>query len=171
MSTLETAASLAAAIEGEIAGFDAYVEAQKAFSAALRGRDWPALQETTNLLESLAAHLGEVEAARAEAEAALRAALGLQPRSEGEMEGFYRLISLLPEPERSALADLYRRLKICVMRAKFENRAAGDYATAQRALLGSVLEELFPEKKGRIYGRAGKTIQAGHDAILLDAAL
>ncbi len=57
------------------------------------------------------------------------------------------------------------------MRAKLENAALGDYAAASRDLLGAVLDELFPEKKGRIYGRSGRTIQPGHDSLLLNTAL
>ncbi len=57
------------------------------------------------------------------------------------------------------------------MRAKLENAALGDYAAASRDLLGAVLDELFPEKKGKIYGRSGRTIQPGHDALLLNTAL
>lgn len=164
---LETVAALAAALEAEIATFDAFAEGQRAFSAAIQSRDWLALERSSKLLESLSAHLGAVEGERAEAEASLRRELGLSGRDEG----FYRLVQLVPEPERGALADLFRRLKIGAMRAKFENRAAGDYASANRELLGSVLEELFPEKKGRIYGRSGRAVQPDRGAILLDAAL
>jgi hypothetical protein len=57
------------------------------------------------------------------------------------------------------------------MRARLENEGLGDYAMASRDLLGAVLEELFPDKKGKIYGRSGKAIQRGHDALLLNTAL
>ena len=67
----------------------------------------------------------------------------------------------MPEPERGELTDLYRRLKLAAMRAKFENASAGDYAAGNRDLLRAVLEELFPEKKHRMYGKSGQDGPAG----------
>ncbi len=169
MMTLENAAALAAAMEAEIAAFDAYVEAQRSFSDSVRARDWPALEGSMHRLESMTEHVAELENERSLAEAALRRELGIGPGEAGE--SFYRLALRVPEPERTALTDLYRRLKIGAMRAKFENSAVSDYAVGNRTLLAQVLEELFPDKKGRIYGKSGRAVQAGHDAILLDAAL
>jgi hypothetical protein len=152
-------------MEEEIACLENYVEGQKAFALALRERDWPALQQAMDGLEVGSRRLAAIEEARALAEAALR--------SETECcdQGFYRLAMQVQEPERTALTDLFRKLKIEAMRAKFENGASGDYAEGSRVLLGAVLEELFPEKRGRIYGRSGRALPAGHDALLLNTAL
>jgi len=157
--------SLAAAMESEISVFDSYVEGQKRFAGALRDRDWRGLQESMSLLEGISLRLSEIEGQRAKAEAELRAESGCAE------ESFYRLALLVPEPERTRLTDLYRRLKIGAMRARFENETAGEYAEGSKNLLGSVLEELFPEKKGKIYGRSGRAVQAGHDALVLNTAL
>ena len=85
--------------------------------------------------------------------------------------GIYRVALLVSEPERSELTDLYRKLKLAAMRAKFENASAGDYAAGNRELLRAVLEELFPEKKHRMYGKSGRTVQPELDALLLNTAL
>jgi len=161
----DSLSSLAVAMESEIAVFDAYVEGQKRFAGALRDRDWRGLQESMSLLESISLRLSEIEGIRVRAEAALRKKTGCTE------EGFYRLALLVSEPERTRLTDLYRRLKIGAMRARFENETTGQYAEGSRDLLGSVLEELFPEKKGKIYGRSGRAVQAGHDALVLNTAL
>lgn len=182
MMTLDAATALSASMEAEIDIFDAYVEAQAAFASSLRERDWKSFEESTNLLESLSTDLSATEAERCRAEGTLRVAIAFDRGEVGfdrnetfeastSSEGFYRLIRSVPEPERTRLADRFRQLKICVMRTRFENQAVGDYAVANRELLGQVLEELFPEKKGRIYGRSGHAVQPGRDAILLDAAL
>lgn len=165
MTLEDSVGSLAAAMENEVAVFDAYVAGQKRFATALRDRDWRALQESMSLLESISLRLSEIEERRAAAEAALREATGCAE------EGFYRLALLVPEPDRTNLTDLYRRLKIGAMRARFENETAGEYAEGSKQLLGSVLDELFPDKKGKIYGRSGRTIQAGRDALVLNTAL
>lgn len=161
----ETVGTLAAAMRAEIACFEAYVAAERSFAGALRDRDWIALQTAMDLIDEIMRALSSREEVRAEAFELLRAGLGC------EDEGFYRVALRVPEPDRSELTDLYRRLKLAAMRARFETAAARDYATGNRELLRAVLEELFPEKRGRIYGRTGQAVQPGLDALLLNTAL
>jgi hypothetical protein len=165
MSQKETVYALGAAMSAEIACFEAYVAAQRSFSAALRARDWTALQTAIGIQDELARAISAKEGERAEAFERLRAEAGC------EGGGIYRVAQLVSEPERSELTDLYRRLKLAAMRAKFENASAGDYAAGNRELLRAVLEELFPEKKHRMYGKSGKAVQPELDALLLNTAL
>ena len=163
--TQETVRTLMAAMRDEIACFEAYVAAERSFSSAIRDRDWIGLQTAMDLIDELMRAIASREAVRAEAFELLRAQSG----SEGE--NLYRVALRVPEPERSELTDLFRRLKLAAMRARFEAAAAKDYATSNRELLRAVLDELFPEKRGRIYGRTGQAVQPGLDALLLNTAL
>ena len=165
VSIVQSVTGLAAAMEGEIVCLEAYVEGQKTFAAALRDREWGTLQAAMDSLEAYARNLQAVESIRAGAEAALRREVGCP---DG---GFYHLALSVPEPERTELTDLFRRLKIAAMRAKFENASASSFARENKDLLGAVLEELFPEKRGKIYGRSGRALPAGHDSLVLDTAL
>jgi hypothetical protein len=165
MVSIESVTSLAAAMEGEIACLESYVEGQKRFAASLRDRDWQSLQSTMDGLEALSRHLAAIEAIRASAEESLRDEAGCPDA------GFYRLALAVAEPDRTRLTDLYRRLKIAAMRARFENNTTGSFALDTKELLGAVLEELFPEKRGRIYGRSGRAMPAGHDSLVLNTAL
>ncbi len=165
MTQMETVFALSSAMSAEIACFEAYLAAQRSFSESMVARDWAALQTAMGILDELGRAIAEKEAERAEAFEALRAQTGC------EAGGMYRVALLVPEPERSELTDLYRRLKLAAMRAKFENASARDYAAGNRDLLGAVLEELFPEKKHTMYGRSGRTVEPGLDAVLLNTAL
>jgi hypothetical protein len=165
MTQMEIVNALSAAMSAEITCFEAYVAAQRSFTSAVRSRDWAALQMAIGLQDELARAIAAKEGERAEAFELLRA------RTAGEAGGMYRVAMLVPEPERSELTDLYRRLKLAAMRAKFENASAGDYAASNRDLLRAVLEELFPEKKHRMYGKSGKAVQPDLDALLLNTAL
>jgi hypothetical protein len=165
MSQMETVYALSNAMSAEIACFEAYVAAQRSFSAAVRARDWTALQTAIGIQDDLARAIADKESERAEAFELLRAQTGC------EAGGLYRVALLVPEPERTELTDLYRRLKLAAMRAKFENASIGDYAAGNRDLLRAVLEELFPEKKHRMYGKSGKAVQPDLDALLLNTAL
>jgi hypothetical protein len=157
--------TLIAAMTAEIACFEAYIASQRSFSSALKDRDWVSLQTEMGLLDEISKALAERESVRAEAFELLRAEL------ECGDSGLYRLALHVPEPQRSELTDLYRRLKISAMRAKFENASASDFAGGNRDLLRAILEELFPEKRGNIYGRSGKAVRPGMDSLVLNTAL
>jgi hypothetical protein len=165
MTQMETVYALSAAMSAEIACFEAYVAAQRSFTSAVKARDWAALQTAIGIQDELARAIARQESVRSEAFELLRAQTGC------DASGMYRLALLVPEPERSELTDLYRRLKLAAMRAKFENASAGDYAAGNRDLLRAVLEELFPEKKHRMYGKSGQAVQPDLDALLLNTAL
>jgi hypothetical protein len=165
MPQMETVYALAGAMSAEIACFDAYIAAQRSFDAAVKARDWTALQTAIGIQDELVRAIADQESTRAEAFESLRAQTGC------ETGGLYRVALLVAEPERTELTDLYRRLKLAAMRAKFQNASTGDYAAGNRDLLRAVLEELFPEKKHRMYGKSGKTVQPELDALLLNTAL
>lgn len=158
-------ADLMSAIEREIAAFDDCVAEQKEFSKAVERRDWPGLEASMGRLEERFAAVKEAEAARSSAEISLREELGAPGT------GIPSLLFHVTEPMRTELADLHRRLRIAAMRVRLENGAIGDYSRASRDLLGDVLGEIFPEKKGKIYGRSGRALEPGHDAILLNTAM
>jgi hypothetical protein len=165
MPQMETVYALSSAMSAEIACFEAYLAAQRSFTEALVSRDWTALQTAMGIQDELARAIADKESVRAEAFETLRAQTGC------DAGGMYRVALLVPEPERSELTDLYRRLKLAAMRAKFENASARDYASGNRDLLRAVLEELFPEKKHKVYGRSGRAVQPELDAVLLNTAL
>jgi hypothetical protein len=165
MSQMDTVYALSAAMCAEIACFEAYVAAQRSFAAALRERDWSALQTAIGIQDEIARAIAAEEAKRAEAFETLRA------RTACDGGGMYRVALALPEPERTELTDLYRRLKLAAMRAKFENASTGDYAAENKNFLKAVLEEIFPEKRCRIYGKSGRAVQPELDAIVLNTAL
>jgi hypothetical protein len=165
MTQMETVYALSGAMSAEIACFEAYVAAQRTFSAAVKARNWTALQAAIGIQDELARAIADKESARAEVFERLRAQTGC------DAGGIYRVALLVPEPERTELTDLYRRLKLAAMRAKFENASISDYAAGNRDLLRAVLEELFPEKKHRMYGKSGRTVQPDLDALLLNTAL
>jgi len=158
-------ADLLSAMEGEISAFEACVAVQKEFARAMEARDWPSLESAMGRLDERFAETRRLEARRDEAEAELRRELGAPG------EGISSLLFHVSEPSRTLLADQHRKLRVAAMRVRLENGAIGDYASASRNLLGDILRELFPEKKGKIYGRSGKAVEPGHDAILLNTAM
>ena len=88
------------------------------------------------------------------------------------MSGCLERLDYLDYARRMVRRDR-RRLptQVAAMRVRLENAAIGDYAKSSGELLGEVLRELFPDKKGKIYGPSGRAVEPGHDAILLNTAM
>ena len=134
----------------EAAALEKYLEERKVLSDAIRRRDWSALQDVLLRIEGIALLAEATERNRSALWEEILADNGLPSDSS-----VYRLALGVPEPERSMLSDAYRRLKVAALRARVENEALGEYVGETAGTIRSVVEELYPEQKGRIYGRSG----------------
>ncbi len=150
----------------EAAALEKYLEERKVLSDAIRRRDWSALQDVLLRIEGIALLAEATERNRSALWEEILADNGLPSDSS-----VYRLALGVPEPERSMLSDAYRRLKVAALRARVENEALGEYVGETAGTIRSVVEELYPEQKGRIYGRSGYAVAAGARPIVLDTAL
>lgn len=150
----------------EAAALEKYLEERKVLSDAIRRRDWSALQDVLLRIEGIAL--------LAEATERNRSALWEEILADNALpsdSSVYRLALGVPEPERTMLSDAYRRLKVAALRARVENEALGEYVGETAGTIRSVVEELYPDQKGRIYGRSGHAVAAGARPIVLDMAL
>lgn len=150
----------------EAAALEKYLEERKVLSDAIRRRDWSALQDVLLRIEGIALLAEATERNRSALWDEILAENGLPSDSS-----VYRLALGVPEPERSMLSDSYRRLKVAALRARVENEAMGEYVGETAGTIRSVVEELYPDQKGRIYGRSGHALAAGARPIVLDTAL
>jgi hypothetical protein len=153
-------------INSEADCLDGLAEEQKRFAEAVAKRDWTGLQFVMGRLRENSERLAEVESHRYTLWNNVRSSSGLS-----EEAGITRVLLQMPEPERTKLSDAVRRLKVSVLRARVEGAAVGEFVTSAAGTLKSVIEELYPDQKGRIYGRSGHAVEAGSRPIVLDTAL
>lgn len=154
-----------AAMDAEAERLDAFVEEQKRLGAAVRDRDWPGTERALLELEAASRLVHEAESARRAAWSELARELGDDPSEPAAV-----LALKSPEPWRSALLDGRRRLRVSAMRSRVENVGLSAWTDAARGMLGAALEELMPERRGRIYGRHGRTVASGDRPVVVDAA-
>ena len=158
--------ALIQSVQDETAALERYLKERKVLSDAIRRRDWPALQDVLLRIEGVALLAEATERKRSALWDEVLSETGLPHQSS-----VYRVALGVPEPERSLLSDTYRRLKIAALRARIENEALGEYVGETAGTIRSVVEELYPDQKGRIYGRSGRAVAAGARPIVLDTAL
>jgi hypothetical protein len=137
---------------------------ERLMQAALLVKDWPSLD---TLIRETASCTGEVEALEKKRHRMYRQLIG-SDESPGGLAGF---LETLPETERKTLSDLYRRLRIAVMNIQSVTTGIDAYVEAAGTTTREVLEEIFPERRGRIYSRSGASSAGKGTALVLDHQL
>lgn len=133
---------------------------------AVMNRDWESLEEQIRVLQTHAHDAGTLEEQRKTSYGRLRKMLGL-----GAEESFFELLCRLEDDERTELAALYRGLKIAVMRVASANGGLEAYVQSSTQTIEEVLRELFPERKGTIYGRTGRVQRHDDRAFVVNQSL
>jgi hypothetical protein len=81
---------------------------------------------------------------------------------------FYALISRFPEDKAKELGELYRKLKLETLKTRMANDALLRYLNEGRSMVAAFLEAAFPDRKGRLYSRWGRQIQADMRSMVLN---
>ncbi|HAE22873.1 MAG TPA: hypothetical protein DCG47_11190 [Spirochaetaceae bacterium] len=144
---------------------DAFVDEQRNVGKAVRAKDWAALEKALAQANGTSELVAFGEEERNQAWNELLAELGLPADSS-----VFRASLALPLAARASLTDSYRSLRLSAMRARIENDALGSFVGSSASILSKTIEELFPERKGRVYGKSGKPRALGSDALVLNAA-
>jgi hypothetical protein len=116
-----------------------------------QAKDWGTGLLVAEGIERSAAAVGAADTARDDAFLLLREALDLPVES-----AFSALLPSLPEEERAALEESWRRLRMSVVRLKTATGRMRYAAEALAGVLTRMVEELFPAMKGKIYSRRGR---------------
>jgi hypothetical protein len=85
-----------------------------------------------------------------------------------EKDRFYALTSRLPEKERNELTALYRRLKMETLQIKLTNDSLMEYLREAKSAVAGLLENAYPDRKGRIYSKKGISREAEMKSIVLN---
>lgn len=150
----------------QAAALDVFVECQREVAKAVRARDWAALERSLERAGAAADEVQDAERARREAWFDFLCESGLPDDAT-----VFRASLALPVEYRAMLNDAYRALRLSAMRARIENDALSGFVGNAAATLRDAMETVFPERKGRIYGRSGRATAAGTEALVLDTAL
>jgi flagellar biosynthesis/type III secretory pathway chaperone len=85
--------------------------------------------------------------------------------------GFYSFAARLPEAERRELSELYRRIKMKTLEVRFTNDSLTDYLNETQAVVSGFLEEVFPDRRGKIYTRQGTQSSPDMRSMVLNQSL
>ncbi|HON88198.1 MAG TPA: flagellar export chaperone FlgN [Spirochaetia bacterium] len=143
-----------------------FITAQSDMRTAIFDRDWLLLQEAYEKATRSAETVNMCEKNRCQAWEKLCNAFGL-PGTATRQE----LLACIPEPYNSMIRDAVLNIKVMATRAKIENDALRAFAQSSSESIGAIMQELFPEQKGKLYGRKGTLRHAESMPIVIDTSL
>lgn len=154
------------ALEREVVALEELAASEQELQPLLGQRDWVQVEKHIAALNSLSEDAMSAENEREHAYAELKSTLGAE-----EGARFYDVLEHLDVEARSELAELYRRLKIAVVQVRGVTGSLDTYVSVSTATVRGVLDELFPDQKGKIYSRSGQANRADERALVLDRQL
>ncbi|HUX13459.1 MAG TPA: hypothetical protein VMW87_10550 [Spirochaetia bacterium] len=133
---------------------------------AVLQKDWIALEACVREMKSLSAGVEECETRRNESYRSLKTSLGLKSG-----DSFYDVLARLPIDERQELVELYRRLRIGIAKVRSITDGIDAYVTATVGTMRDILDELFPERKGKLYSRTGAAASTDTSSMVVNHRL
>ncbi len=136
---------------------------QKRMYAGVTGKDWSALLSETAFMEECADVFAVLENRRVQL---LTAASG----KFGVPCDFYAVTALFQEEKRRELNSLLRELKRILVLSKTENEIFTGYVDGAQKMLSSLLENIVPSRRNKIYTRSGNLASGPGEGFVLNRA-
>lgn len=153
-------------MRGEISLLESFAEGEQELQDHLIKREWVALQAIIEKLSGCAEEILEVESLRHKTYRKAREEVG-----STKHDGFYDFLAYLPIEARSSLSHLHRQLKVSVMRVQSLTGGIDAYSNESARTLRSILDEVLPQNRGRMYSRSGNPDRGDERALVVDTHL
>jgi hypothetical protein len=157
---------LSDAMGRQTALFEIVLAEETLMRVSIRERDWIALERALKAVEALEQELTGIETEREGLFRSLLAEEGMPADAS-----FYHFAATLPPAIRDDLTEGYRILKYKALAARASGAGIARYLSETKDLLGSIMEELFPQKRARIYDRRGARREPEMRSVVLDRSL
>ena len=126
---------------------------QNGIYQAVTNRDWADFEDHFAALDRIKA---EISALDSERERLFSEITG----KTGDFS-FYAFAAQFPAEQRAELTEIYRNLKLEILRVQMSGEALMSYITEVRVVIAGFFEVAFPDRSGKIYTPHG--ISASHD--------
>ncbi|MDR3312478.1 MAG: hypothetical protein LBS64_05050 [Spirochaetaceae bacterium] len=139
------------------------LEAQAQIRRSVREKDWGTLEATLRDFADSGEVFNSLENKRT---ILCRAICGNETGND-----MFSVIRHVPERNREALLAAFTRVRSLLAESRVENSALGGYLKSCLSFLRGIFESVIPNRKGKVYTRAGTIIQSQPDRLIFDAVL
>lgn len=149
---------LVGAMDRETALLEVFAREQESLLGSVRVRSWTELESRLARLRRLETRIQVAERER----------LGALPEDSRDADGFLAAVAAMEPEARARLERSYHALNLAVLRVKGSVSRLDHYVGTVMGALGTLLSELLPHRKGRIYSDRGAERQAPALPIVVD---
>lgn len=153
-------------LEAEAALLDRYKKGQEELRFYLKERKWEEMNHLMERMDMLSHEISTVEDRRNGIFLSLVDQYGLPKEVD-----FYQLVVRLPKEFQDPLAEQYRKMKLIITQIEGISLAIDVYIKSVGDVMNQVLGEVYPHRKGNLYSRNGKSVQANSNAMIFNKAL
>ena len=144
--------SLKQEMRSEIDMLAEFVRLEESLGGMVTRRDWPSMEEALATLNEMSVRIETTEGRRHEVYTDLKETL-----SNGDEASFRDVLSSLPASETNTLRELQTEMRSTLVRVKSLSNGLIYYLSCMRESTSRILEEVFPQRKGKIYSSSGRT--------------
>lgn len=157
-------------LKQEIDILDKIIGIQCEIRASVMIREW---EDFDGLMETLNVYNSEFEILEQERTRIFSSVLNRSDsyHSETEETSLYAFSARMPDEQRHALTDLYRELKIRILRVRYENGTLLKNLNEARAFAENFLSDVFPGRRGKLYTAKGTIAASDMRSMLLNKSL
>ncbi len=150
----------------EIELAESFEMTERGIMNAVLNSTWDTLEISLSRAEGLSLRIESIDRERAECIEILRKITGADKN-----EHFYRLTAGLEPAQQKQVNDLYRKLKIAVLNLRNTNWRINAYVATVTGIMKQTLQEIYPNRRGSLYSRAGRIREAGNNPMVLNKEL
>lgn len=159
-----TAEELVQIMKQEISLLEEFRQAEVTLKDVIKSADWGALSDMIDHMAALAEWIETTEHRRH----SIYAQLCAKAACNDDSIPFYQAIVGISEPLRSECAELYRSLKFAIVKIKGITHSLDTHIRSVSDTMQSVLNEILPYRKGKLYSRKGKTKDADTEPLVVN---
>jgi hypothetical protein len=146
------------------------VDIQKKIRDAVYDKDWVVFEDNLSAMNSIESKLETLEIEREKLFSVFETIIHQKSFAETlDAKGrFYKLVSVLPENQRSELSSIYLSLKQEALKLRMENETLLVYLSGIKDTLKDFFDLAFPERSGKVYTNQGTHISQDMRSMVLN---
>ena len=146
----------------EISLFSSYREEFDKMKQLVLEKEWIFLQRSFEVMQNISNEIEDADSKRDDLYSELCNLTG-----SDKNDSFYSIISKIHKNGSAEISDIYRILKHETKSIKVLNEGFSRYVQTRKNLVGEIMEELVPDRKGTIYNRKGFSSHDGSSSSLI----
>lgn len=166
MKLLENSEQLIHILEKEIELVNNFTQIEKSIMDSVIANNWDTLEASITQSEDISYLIASLDKQRETCIRILRDQTG-----EDDNTHFYHLTGNLKEEEKNSLNDLYRVLKLSVLNLQNINWRIDAYVSTVSGIMKQTLNEIYPNRRGSLYSKAGIIKEADNNPMVLNRKL